>query len=40
MTRQTRKRIKAALWIVAFIVFVTAAMCLEAELIQRAAAIG
>jgi hypothetical protein len=40
MTRQTRKRIKTACWVLAFIVFVTAAMCLEAELVQRAAAIG
>jgi hypothetical protein len=40
MTKITRKRIKAALVVLAFIVFVTAAMCLEAELVQRAAAIG
>jgi hypothetical protein len=40
MTRQTRKRIKATLMIIALVVVVTGGFCLAAELDHMAAAIG
>jgi hypothetical protein len=40
MTRQTRKRIKAMLKIIALVVVVTGGFCLAAELDHMAAAIG